>query len=239
VDARVGGYPYAMAFTRNDGSGTKVPARLPASTGVRTWQPLAWSPSGRYLLVRPLPQTTEGDPPDPTRLPAPIVLDAQSGSEVTWAREVMPPADDDLRPTVAWDPQVDALYGVTLLQPSNTYGLRMVRSDGSVADVGVLRPDGTTAFESFPPMCAVSADDPGAPLFILTARDSGAAQGTWLLQGGKAVVAGQFEPTEYGLMRYSPAAGVFVTVYGGYDAPTTLEVRRPDGSTVAVIKEPD
>ena len=39
-------------------------------------------------------------------------------------------------------------------------------------------------------------------------------------------------------MRYSPAAGMFVTVYGGYDAPTTLEIMRPDGSTVAVIQEP-
>jgi hypothetical protein len=59
------------------------------------------------------------------------------------------------------------------------------------------------------------------------------------LQGGKAVVAGQFEPTGYDLIRYSPAAGMFVTMYGGYDTPTTLEVRRPDGSTVAVIPEPD
>ncbi len=238
VDSAVGAYPKALTFSRNDAPGSKVAARLPSLPGVLTWEPIAWSPSGLYLIVRPLP--TAVSQPDPTDPLEEVVLDARTGTVCPWASAVMS-AYTGFPHDVAWDDKADQLYGMTVNEDTYELGVGMAEPSGSVADVPLLNDDGTTVFSAAPTLMSLTAADPGSPMFTVTDWNQAKMrydQRTWLLRAGAARSMGRFANAGAAGSRYSPTSGLFVTPAWSGDQPDGYDVKRVDGTLAATIPEP-
>jgi hypothetical protein len=241
VDARVGAYPTTLAFTRNDGSGQKVPAQLPALPGVRTWEPVAWSPSGSYLIVRPLTVTTEQAPPDMSTLPMEIVIDARSGAVCPWAATVQTQYSTMDRPRIQWDDRTDALYGVMFQEETGAYVLGMVTPEKPVMEVPLMDSHGQWLAPFSSEFVSLTAADPGAPMITETDWDEPTKayiQSTWIVRAGVARLSGHFKDAGAGGSKYSPAAGMFVAPESSGDHTTGYRLLHPDGSPAGAILIP-
>lgn len=158
-----GAWPASLDFRRLDGSGRPAQAVLPEGFG--TFEPLGWSPSGRYFAVRELGEAPDSRISGRGRV---VILDAADGSV---ASSFTPQATAYLVGS-AWDSQADELGVVTVGKEATG------AADTRKVDVTMLSADlapNSVVSGTVPAVGAAGWRVMGAPGgIVLSARGSGA-----------------------------------------------------------------
>jgi len=104
VDPSKGSHPCAASFVSRAGKTVDVHVQREISSTYTTFEPIGWSPSGKYFAFRPIPKPEyEGSPPA-------IIVSASDGSFVD-DFAVSEPIEPSAR-SFAWDPRRDVLYAL-------------------------------------------------------------------------------------------------------------------------------